>query len=72
MASAVLQSISKDENERMRLMSIFKGEMDLQSKLGCAEREKAKEIARKMKERGRPLEEIAEDTGLSIAQIKDL
>ena len=72
MASAVLQSISRDENERMRLMSIFKGEMDLQSKLGYAEREKAKEIARNLKAMGDSIDKIVQATGLTVEQIKEL
>jgi hypothetical protein len=63
MASQVLLSISKDEAERARLMSEFKGQMDYQSKIGYARREghregrreEQQEIARKLKARGRPL-----------------
>jgi hypothetical protein len=39
MASKVLKSISKDEIERARLMSEYKYELDLQSKLVTAKRE---------------------------------
>ena len=43
MASEVLKSISKDEIERARLMSEYKYELDLQSKLVTAKREGKKE-----------------------------
>jgi predicted transposase/invertase (TIGR01784 family) len=76
MASEVLMSISKDEAERARLMSEFKYQMDTQSKIGYARREGRlegrEEVARRLKSRGRPLSEIAEDTGLDIAVISEL
>lgn len=68
MASEVLMTISRDEVERARLMSEFKGRVDLQSHVNHAKRE----IAIKMKNRGRPFDEIAEDTGLDIASIEEL
>jgi uncharacterized protein YerC len=68
MASEVLVSISRDEAERTRLLSEYKYVVDLQSKVVQAQRE----IARKMKTRGRPFEEIAEDTGLSLEEITRL
>jgi predicted transposase/invertase (TIGR01784 family) len=37
-----------------------------------ARREGQKEIARRMKARGRPLEEIAEDTGLDVEAVRGL
>ena len=39
MASKVLLTISRDEVERARLMSEYKGQLDLQSKLVHAERQ---------------------------------
>jgi predicted transposase/invertase (TIGR01784 family) len=76
MASEVLMSISKDEAERARLMSEFKYQMDTQSKIGHARREGRQEgreeVARRLKSRGHPLSEIAEDTGLDIAVIREL
>jgi uncharacterized protein YerC len=68
MASEVLVSISRNEAERARLLSEYKYVVDLQSKVVQAQRE----IARKMKARGRPFEEIAEDTGLSLEEIARL
>jgi predicted transposase/invertase (TIGR01784 family) len=76
MASEVLMTISRDEHERVRLASELRAELDRQSQLGYARKEGRQEgqqeIARKMKARGRPLEEIAEDTGLTEAQIQEL
>jgi predicted transposase/invertase (TIGR01784 family) len=80
MASEVLMTISKDEIERARLMSEFKYQVDLRSHLVYAEQKgktegkqkKSKEIAQKLKARGRPLDEIAEDTGLLIEVIEKL
>jgi predicted transposase/invertase (TIGR01784 family) len=76
MASEVLMSISRDEAERARLMSEFKYQMDTQSKIGYARREGREEgrqeVARRLKSRGHPLAEIAEDTGLDIAVIREL
>jgi hypothetical protein len=68
MAGEVLLNISRDEVERARLMSEYKYAVDTQSKVVHAK----KEVAKKLKKRGRPLSEIAEDTGLDIAIIKDL
>jgi predicted transposase/invertase (TIGR01784 family) len=80
MASEVLITISKDEAEQARLMSEYKYVVDTQSKAVQAKREgrqegskqKAVEIAIKMKERGTPVEQIAEYTGLSPGDIAKL
>ncbi|MDR0376276.1 MAG: Rpn family recombination-promoting nuclease/putative transposase [Spirochaetaceae bacterium] len=88
MASEVLMTISRDEAERARLMSEYKYELDTQSRIAYARqegeqrggaegeqrgrREGALEIARKMKKRNAPLEQIAEDTGLSWDVIAKL
>jgi predicted transposase/invertase (TIGR01784 family) len=80
MASEVLMSISKDEVERARLVSEYKYQLDLQSKLVHAKRQGLQdgrqqeklEIARKMKSRGAAVEQIIEDTGLTPKQVKDL
>jgi predicted transposase/invertase (TIGR01784 family) len=76
MASEVLITISKDEKERFRLLSEEKYMLDTQSNLSYARQEgqakKALEIARKMKEIGRPLPEIAEVTGLPPETIERL
>jgi len=70
MASKVLKSISKDEIERARLMSEYKYELDLQSKLVTAKR-KGKEEGKKEGEQkiinllksGKSPEEILKDYG---------
>jgi predicted transposase/invertase (TIGR01784 family) len=88
MASQVLLSISKDEAERARLMSEFKGQMDYQSKIGYARREgrreghreghregrreEQQEIARNLKADGLSIEQISKWTGLTEAQITEL
>ena len=70
MASEVLMTISKDWEERMRLMSIEKNELDYQSGIAYAKqtgREEGKhEIAQKLKDRGFSTEEIMEVTGIRI------
>jgi predicted transposase/invertase (TIGR01784 family) len=76
MASEILLQISRDEVERARLMSEYKYVVDTQSKVVQAKREgehtKALEVARKLKSRGVAAEQIAEDTGLTLAQIAEL
>ncbi|MDR1970804.1 MAG: hypothetical protein LBQ46_02670 [Treponema sp.] len=80
MASQVLMSITKDEVERARLMSEYKYVVDTQSKVVQAKREGMREgmqkgmqeIARRMKKRNVPVDQIAEDTGLSPDDIAKL
>jgi predicted transposase/invertase (TIGR01784 family) len=72
MASEVLITISKDEIERARLMSEYKYIVDTQSKVVQAKREEQRKIAAKMKKRGTPVDQIAEDTGLSREDIAKL
>jgi predicted transposase/invertase (TIGR01784 family) len=80
MASRVLITISKDEAERARLMSEYKYVVDTQSKVVQAKREgrlegkleRALEIARNLKKRNIPAEQIAEDTGLSRDEVESL
>jgi hypothetical protein len=76
MANEVLITISKDEIEQARLMSEWKYEMDLQSKLVEANRDggkkKAVEIARNLKALGDPAEKITRATGLTEQQINEL
>ncbi len=75
MASEVLMSISKDEAERARLMSEYKYQVDMQSKLVHAKRtgreegraegraEGMAEVAQKMKVMGFSDEQIQTVTG---------
>jgi len=84
MASEVLLTISRDEHERARLLSEFKGQKDYESKMVYAKRagraeglaegraERDLEIARKMKNAGKPLSEIMEFTGLPTETIEQL
>jgi predicted transposase/invertase (TIGR01784 family) len=71
MASEVLISISKDEVERARLMSEYKYELDLQSKITYAKREGRKEGRREgmqeildLLKSGKSAEEIIKDYNL--------
>jgi predicted transposase/invertase (TIGR01784 family) len=80
MASEVLMTISRDQVERARLMSEFKGEVDMRSHVNHARREgkregekyKAQEIARNLKAMGLSTEQITQGTGLTESQIKAL
>jgi predicted transposase/invertase (TIGR01784 family) len=69
-------NISRDEAERARLMSEYKYAVDTQSKVVQAKREGKLEgkleIARRMKRRNVPVDQIAEDTGLSLDEITTL
>ena len=57
MASQVLMSVSKDENERARLESEFKYQMDMQSNLVTAKREERQKILEMINQVG-SLEEL--------------
>jgi len=62
MASEVLLNISRDEVERVRLMSEEKYQLDMQSKLVHAKREGRQEIINLLKS-GKSLEEIISEYG---------
>jgi predicted transposase/invertase (TIGR01784 family) len=80
MASKVLMTISKDEEERFRLLSEEKYILDTQSKVVHAKRqgeakgrtEEKLKIARKMKEMGDSVERIQTITGLTTEAIQKL
>lgn len=80
MAGELLLHISKDENTRARLLSEYKYEVDLQSKMVGAKREGLKEgekkaklkMAKSMLKKDLPITDIAEITGLSVEKIKSL
>jgi predicted transposase/invertase (TIGR01784 family) len=80
MASEVLLTVSRDQVERAILDHEYKNALDMQSLLVGAKREGRAEgkaegleqTARKMKARGRPVNEIAEDTGLPPEKIAKL
>ena len=80
MANQVLMTISKDEHESARLLSEYKYQVDMQSKLVTAKREgqeeerkkRDKEIlenARNALAKGYPVETIQDITGLDIETI---
>jgi predicted transposase/invertase (TIGR01784 family) len=78
MALDTLVNITQDEIEYERMSNLIKSQLDYQSGMVDAERkgraeghtEKALEIARKMKNAGRPLSEIEEFTGLPPETIE--
>ena len=80
MASEVLLNISKDEIERLRLMSELKYELDTQSKLVQAKREGRQEgqqegredVARNALAKGLSIEMVHDITGLDIETIKGI
>jgi hypothetical protein len=66
-------TISKDEVEHARLISEYKYVVDnSQSKVVHARREGWRDIARNMKNRDYPVEEIIALTGLSVEDIEKL
>ncbi|GHT80224.1 hypothetical protein FACS1894130_11110 [Spirochaetia bacterium] len=71
-ADAKMRFVSSDD-EALRIYEMReKAAWDWTSGVNHAKREQSREIARKLKVRGRPLEEIAEDTGLDVESIKKL
>jgi predicted transposase/invertase (TIGR01784 family) len=80
MASEILMSISKNEAEKARLLSEYKYQLDLQSKLVYAKRQgrqegeivKALAIARSMIEDSEPVDKIIKYTGLSREEVEKL
>lgn len=76
MASSVLTTISKDEHERAKFMSRRKAETDRVSNLLTAEergrRLERVEFAARLLRRNRPINEIMEDTGLTLEEIQSL
>jgi predicted transposase/invertase (TIGR01784 family) len=80
MAGKVLLEISRDEQERVRLMSEYKYELDTQSRIVDAKREGRREgrqegmqeAARNLKKMGVSIEQITAGTGLSEDEIREL
>ena len=72
MAGNLLMSVSKDEHERAINRSRRMYQSDLESNLATAEDRKAFAIARNLLKRNRPIDEIIEDTGLTIEEVKSL
>jgi predicted transposase/invertase (TIGR01784 family) len=80
MAGGVLLNISRNEVERARLESEYKGKLDLQTKLVDAKREGRQEgrrdgveqTARNALAKGYTFEQVHDITGLDIQTIKTL
>jgi len=71
-AGALLMEISQDERERAKFRSRRMFETDQVSNVLTAIDRKTKEIARKMKVAGKPIEEILDFTGLSFSEVEKL
>jgi predicted transposase/invertase (TIGR01784 family) len=81
MASEVVMTVSRDEHERAYLLSKEKYELDIQSMITDAKREAAREgrqegrhensieIAQKMRNAGKPFDEITEFTGVTPEEL---
>jgi predicted transposase/invertase (TIGR01784 family) len=81
MAGEVVLTISKDLEEKLRLMSEYKGELDHQSRMVEAkregrlegrlegQREQQREIALNLLNIGLSPEQIAQSTGLSVEAV---
>ena len=72
MAGELLMSISKDERERAIFRNRRIALADQESNRITAERNMAITIARRMLNRNRPIDEIAEDTGLTRTEVEKL
>gem|GEM_PF-2114072 len=76
MASLVLMTISKDEEERARIMRDYKIEIDYQSDMAYnreqGETKKALDIAQNMLNLGFPPETVASATMLDLETVKTL
>ncbi len=76
MAGNLLMSVSKDEKERAVFRSRRMYQTDRQSDLATAEdrgvQKGRMDVARNMLKRGRSIDEISEDTGLSHAEVTSL
>ena len=72
MARELLQTISRDENERARFRARRKFQMDMEHSLIAARDEGIISVAKNLLKRNRPIDEISEDTGLTREEIEDL
>jgi predicted transposase/invertase (TIGR01784 family) len=76
MANQVLNSISRDEEERARIMRDEKILLDYYSGINYAKRtgfeEGLEQVARNFKNMGLAIEQIAQGTGLSVETIQEL
>jgi predicted transposase/invertase (TIGR01784 family) len=67
-----LIELSADDKAKMAHEARVKAWRDQQSMVAFGVQQGRKEIARKLLKRGRPMEEIMEDTGFSVEQIQRL
>jgi hypothetical protein len=72
MAGNLLMSVSKDERERAIFRSRRMFQSDQESNIATIEKRKALAIAGNMLKRNRPVDEIAEDTGLTGEEVEGL
>ena len=75
-AERAVAGVSRDYKKYVRWMAITKNRMELAEKMYHSKQEgraeKTFEIARKMKEMGLPITQIAEGTGLPIETIEQI
>ena len=72
MAVDMLQTISRDENERARFRARRKYQMDMQHSILVARDERSMEIARNMINMDMPIDTIVTLTGLTRAEVEGL
>ncbi|MCL2147523.1 MAG: hypothetical protein FWH52_06920 [Synergistaceae bacterium] len=72
MARELLQTISRDENERARFRARRKFQMDMEHSILVAQDEVKMKVAKNLLKRNRPIDEIIEDTGLTREEIDNL
>ena len=72
MAIELLQTISKDENERARFRARRKFQMDMEHSLIVARDERSMEIAKNMIGMNMPLDTIIKLTSLTRKEVEDL
>ena len=72
MTSTLLQSISQDDYEKARFLSKRKFENDFESDKNTAIKIAKYEIAIKLLKRGININDISEDTGLTIDEIENI
>jgi hypothetical protein len=72
LADRALAKISRDQEKWARALFREKAAMDYSSGIYAARKAAGKEIARKLKAYGDPVEKIAEVTGLSPEDLEEL
>ena len=72
MARELLQTISRDENERARFRARRKFQMDMEHSLIAARDEGIMSVAKNMMADGEPIDRIIKYTGLTREEIEGL